>query len=56
MQFDALIKFGVDRERIYSDQASGSRFDRPGLRSAMKALRAGDTLCVEARPARAQRH
>lgn len=46
LQFDALIKFGVDRERIYSDQASGSRFDRPGLRSAMKALRAGDTLVV----------
>ena len=46
LQMDALVKFGVDRERIYSDQASGSRFDRPGLRGCMKALRAGDTLVV----------
>ena len=46
LQMDALVKFGVDREQIYSDQASGSKFDRPGLRAAMKALRAGDTLVV----------
>jgi DNA invertase Pin-like site-specific DNA recombinase len=46
LQMDALVKFGVDRERIYSDQASGSNFTRPGLRSAMKALRAGDTLVI----------
>lgn len=46
LQTDALVKFGVDRDQIYSDQASGSRFDRPGLRSAMKALRPGDTLVV----------
>ena len=46
LQMDALVKFGVDRERVYTDQASGSRFDRPGLRGCMKALRAGDTLVV----------
>jgi DNA invertase Pin-like site-specific DNA recombinase len=46
LQFDALVKFGVPRDRIYSDQASGSNFTRPGLRSAMKALRAGDTLVI----------
>ena len=46
LQMDALVKFGVDRDQIYSDQASGSKFDRPGLRAAMKALRAGDTLVV----------
>ena len=46
LQMDALAKFGVARDQIYSDQASGSRFDRPGLRAAMKALRAGDTLVV----------
>src|ERR1700758_4583034 len=46
LQVDALVKFGVDRQRIYSDQMSGSKFERPGLRSAMKARRAGDTLVV----------
>jgi DNA invertase Pin-like site-specific DNA recombinase len=46
LQIDALVKFGVEREQIYSDQASGSKFDRPGLRAAMKELRPGDTLVV----------
>jgi DNA invertase Pin-like site-specific DNA recombinase len=46
LQMDALTRFGVDRDQVYSDQASGSRFDRPGLKAAMKALRAGDTLVV----------
>jgi serine recombinase len=46
LQMDALVKFGMDRERIYSDQMSGSNFTRPGLRSCMKALRPGDTLVV----------
>ena len=46
LQVDALVKFGVERDRIYTDQMSGSKFERPGLRGAMKALRAGDTLVV----------
>ena len=46
LQVDALVKFGVERDRIYTDQMSGSKFERPGLRGAMKAIRAGDTLVV----------
>lgn len=46
LQIDALVKFGVARDQIYTDQASGSNFTRPGLRAAMKALRPGDTLVI----------
>ena len=46
LQMDALAKFGVDRERIYTDMASGANFDRRGLKSVLKAARAGDTLVV----------
>ncbi len=31
LQRDALIAAGVRAERIYEDQASGARDDRPGL-------------------------
>ena len=46
LQIDALTKFGVERDQIYSDQASGSDFRRPGLKAALKALRSGDTLVI----------
>lgn len=46
LQMDALIKFGVERDQIYTDKMSGANFTRPGLKSAKKALRAGDTLVV----------
>jgi len=46
LQMDALAKFGVDRERIYTDMASGANFDRRGLKSVLKAARAGDTMVV----------
>lgn len=46
LQMDALIKFGVDRDQIYTDRGSGSDFKRPGLMAALKALRSGDTLVV----------
>ena len=45
-QRDALVKAGVDDERLYEDRASGRRDDRPGLAACLKSLRAGDTLVV----------
>ncbi len=46
LQMDALIKFGVDKDQIYTDRLSGSNWQRPGLKAALKALRAGDTLVI----------
>lgn len=43
-QQDALTEAGC--ERIFTDTASGSRTDRPGLKSAMDMLRSGDVLVV----------
>jgi DNA invertase Pin-like site-specific DNA recombinase len=44
LQVDALRSAGC--ERVFSDTASGSRTDRPGLASALEFVRAGDVLCV----------
>jgi DNA invertase Pin-like site-specific DNA recombinase len=46
LQHDALMKAGVGQNHIYQDHASGSRDDRPGLETCLKALRSGDTLVV----------
>lgn len=46
LQYDAITKYGVPEEQIYSDQASGTDAARPGLAAAMKDLRPGDTLVV----------
>ncbi len=46
LQLDALIAAGVDEDHIYDDRASGKLDARPGLDTALKALRAGDTLVV----------
>ncbi len=46
LQRDALVAAGVARERIYEDQASGKRDDRPGLEACLRALREDDTLIV----------
>jgi len=45
-QLDALVAASVDLDRVYTDKATGANADRPGLVSAMKALREGDTLVV----------
>jgi DNA invertase Pin-like site-specific DNA recombinase len=46
-QRDALQALGVDAERIYVDHGlTGAHRDRPGLRQALAACRAGDTLAV----------
>lgn len=44
LQQDALERTGC--ERVFDDQASGARTDRPGLAEALAYLRTGDTLVV----------
>ena len=44
LQQDALTAAGC--EQLYTDTASGSRTDRPGLAEALSHLRTGDTLVV----------
>ncbi len=46
LQQDALVGAGIDPERIYKDQASGRKDDRPGLQTCLKALQPGNTLVV----------
>lgn len=43
-QKQALKQAGC--KKLFEDQLSGSRVDRPGLERALEALRAGDTLVV----------
>jgi hypothetical protein len=46
-QRQALAALGVTPERIYVDHGlTGTNRDRPGLRQALAACRAGDTLVV----------
>jgi DNA invertase Pin-like site-specific DNA recombinase len=46
-QQDSLAALGVSAERIYLDHGlTGTNRDRPGLREALAACRAGDTLVV----------
>ncbi len=46
-QHSALKHLGVDPERIYTDKGRiGRNRDRPGLREALAACRAGDTIMV----------
>jgi DNA invertase Pin-like site-specific DNA recombinase len=48
-QRDALTALGVKRDRIYIDHGLiGTTRDRPGLREALAACRAGDTLVTTA--------
>lgn len=46
LQRDALIAAGVEPTNIYEDIGSGRSDTRPGLDSALKALRTNDTLVV----------
>ena len=46
-QRDGLLGLGVESERIYVDHGlTGTNRERPGLREALAACRAGDTLVV----------
>lgn len=44
MQTDALLKAGC--EKIFEEQASGTKVDRPKLNEALEYARSGDTLVV----------
>jgi len=44
LQKDALQK--VECERIYEDEMTGTKENRPGLNTALEVLREGDTLIV----------
>jgi DNA invertase Pin-like site-specific DNA recombinase len=44
LQRDALSRTGA--ERLFEDEASGARDDRPGLADALSHLRQGDCLIV----------
>lgn len=46
-QLDALSAFGVERERVYADKASGKDFERPAYRALVGVLRAGDVLVIK---------
>ena len=47
VQRQGLLGLGVEAERIYVDHGlTGTNRDRPGLREALAACRAGDTLVV----------
>ncbi|MDN5746648.1 MAG: recombinase family protein [Nocardioidaceae bacterium] len=46
-QRDALLAMGVETKRIYVDHGlTGTNRERPGLREALTACRAGETLVV----------
>jgi DNA invertase Pin-like site-specific DNA recombinase len=46
-QRDALLGLGVEADRIYVDHGlTGTNCERPGLREALAACRAGGTLVV----------
>lgn len=44
LQIDALKKAGC--EKIFKDEMSGAKTERPGLREALEFVRQGDTLVV----------
>lgn len=46
LQRDALIAAGVDARHLFEDRASGARDDRPGLKTCLDFVKAGDTLIV----------
>ena len=46
MQIEALMKYGVREEDIYSESMSGVKKNRPELAKALRRLREGDTLVV----------
>lgn len=46
-QLDALLGFGIERQMIVTDKASGKDFARPGYRRLVRRMRAGDTLVIK---------
>jgi DNA invertase Pin-like site-specific DNA recombinase len=46
LQIDALRNHGVANGLIFTDKASGAKYDRPGLDACFAELRSGDILLV----------
>lgn len=46
MQIEALVKYGVPRDDIWSEKRSAAAKDRPQLRQCLKFMEPGDTLVV----------
>nr|WP_231569365.1 recombinase family protein [Rickettsia endosymbiont of Ixodes pacificus] len=46
LQYDALIKEGVDPRHIFQDKVSGAKDNRKGLQEALDYLQDGDCLIV----------
>lgn len=46
LQIDELIKYGVDKEKIYCEKITGTKKDRPQLEELLKRLSKGDTVVV----------
>jgi len=46
LQLDELKAAGCKKQLIFTDQASGSKAERPGLNACLKELKDGDTLIV----------
>lgn len=46
LQYDALIRAGVDSRNIFQDKMSGANIEREGLAKALNYLKAGDCLIV----------
>jgi DNA invertase Pin-like site-specific DNA recombinase len=46
LQIDALLKYGVAKELIFTDKASGAKHHRSGLDFCLAQLRDGDVLLV----------
>jgi len=46
LQIDALLKFGVAKDLIFTDKASGAKHQRPGLDACLEQLCPGDVLLV----------
>lgn len=46
LQIDALLKYGVAKDLIFTDKASGAKHQRPGLDACLAQLRDGDVLLV----------
>lgn len=43
-QKDALMRYGVDPERIYSDKLTGTTMARPGMKALKAAVQKGDVI------------
>lgn len=43
---DVLLKEGVEKDNIFTDQVNGLKFDRKGLNQLLETMTEGDVLIV----------